>query len=55
VNLEFTCAACNTTFEKAWTDEERDAEYADRFGGDPTTADVAVVCDDCYRAMGLGR
>ncbi len=45
----FTCAQCDGTFEKAWSDEEAAAEAEENFGdllGDPV-----VVCDDCYEAM----
>jgi len=49
---EYRCAACGGTFEEAWTDEEANAEARDVFGmdheQDPT---MALVCDDCYKAM----
>lgn len=43
----FTCASCRKTFEKAWSDKERDAECAENF---PLLPDEykASVCDDCY-------
>lgn len=48
----FTCASCGWTFETSWSDEEACAESRDAFGvdihQDPT---MAVVCDDCYKAM----
>jgi hypothetical protein len=54
----FTCANCGGTFDKAWSDEESDAEAERLFGvkdahsklGD---GDMAIVCDDCWKAMGL--
>jgi hypothetical protein len=46
----FTCAACGDTFNKEWSDEEAKAEAAKKF---PNDSDMVVVCDDCYRGMGL--
>ena len=54
----YRCAACGGVFEKqrdGWSHEEAVAEAAAKFPGldieDETQA--AIVCDDCYRAMGL--
>lgn len=51
---EFTCAYCHGTFNQVWSDEEAAAEARARFGMDPTTAHMAVVCDDCYEMMTSG-
>ncbi len=47
---EFTCQACLGAFRKAWTDEEALAESASLF---PDEDDMAVVCDDCWKELGL--
>ena len=49
---KYTCAKCNNTYEKGWSDEEAENEYASNFkaaadSGEPR----AMVCDDCYQAM----
>lgn len=46
----YTCGNCGGTFEKAWSDDESDAEARQMFGEIPAE-EKAVVCDDCYRAM----
>lgn len=45
----YTCALCNQTFTKGWSDEEALAELEKEF---PLMAieHCAVVCDDCYTA-----
>lgn len=48
----YTCAVCKGTFESDWTDEEADAEALEKFTPEELK-DRVVVCDDCYRAMGL--
>lgn len=48
----FKCAACGGVFEEDWSDEEAQAELAANFGVPPSECDV--VCDDCYKKMGLG-
>lgn len=45
----YTCSACGETYEKGWTDEEADAEYAEEFNG--YTGPCEIVCDDCYQAV----
>ena len=49
---KFTCAECGGKFDKAWSDEEAEAEYTATFP-DEIAAGVerAVVCDYCYRRM----
>jgi hypothetical protein len=45
---EYQCARCLEVFEKAWTDEEAEAEAAENgFQG----MDTCVVCDDCYNLL----
>jgi len=46
----FTCENCNGTFEKAWTDKEAEAEAIKEYGN---LDDMAMVCDDCWKAMGF--
>ena len=50
MNETFTCALCNQTFEKEWSDEEAIAEAEADFGYF-NQAVFDVICDDCYRAM----
>lgn len=47
---EYTCAECGKTFTTAWSDEEANAEAAKNFPTMPIE-EMAVVCDDCYRAI----
>jgi len=47
---EYTCAMCGGTFEKAWSDDEARAEFAEEFP-EASGDDAEVVCDDCYRQM----
>jgi hypothetical protein len=51
----YTCARCRGTFHKGRSDAEAEAEYARVFPGCPLPGSGAtdVVCDDCFRAMGL--
>lgn len=49
---EYTCAKCHGKFIRGWTDEEAEAEYDRNFSGNIVARDI--VCDDCYKAMGLG-
>lgn len=46
----FACSACGGTFPKARSDEEALVESQAVFG-DHAPADLAVVCDDCYREI----
>jgi hypothetical protein len=50
MGLIYTCDRCGETYEKGWTDEEADAEYAANF---PGLADEprSVICEDCYQAF----
>ena len=50
---QYTCAVCKETFETGWTNEEAEVELAETFPG-YTPAECSVVCDDCYKKMGLG-
>lgn len=49
---EYTCECCSKTYPKGWTDEEALAELEVVFA--VPVEECAVVCDDCYRAMGFG-
>ena len=48
---EFRCAVCGGIFEKAWTDEEKVAEFQSYFGHSMRPEECATVCDDCYNKM----
>lgn len=50
---EYECAVCHGVFETGWSDEEATAELGETFPG-IGKQDCAIVCDDCYKAMGLG-
>lgn len=49
-NNEFTCALCQRTFPKGWTDEEAKAEKEELF---PNTDvdDCEIVCHECFEEM----
>lgn len=49
---EYRCAECGEVFVKGWSDAEATAERETLF---PCVAedDCALVCDDCFKAMGL--
>ena len=49
---EYTCALCGCTFNKTIPDSEALAEFEANFPGDDIE-DTEVVCDNCYKAMGL--
>ena len=51
----FRCDNCGVDFESEWSQEEAMAEFkANADAGHWTiTEDIAVVCDWCYRQMGL--
>jgi hypothetical protein len=44
---QFTCAVCQGTFDKGWSDEEARQERSEIFG-EWKDEDCVVVCDDCY-------
>lgn len=47
----YKCSVCGETYDKGWSDEEAEAELAENFG--VPKEDCDIVCDDCYKAMGL--
>lgn len=49
---EYTCAICDNTYDKTWSDEESMAEMEQIFGQVPME-ECNVVCDDCYKKMGF--
>ena len=51
---KFRCANCDGVFTKKWSDEEAQAELAERFPN-RNVEDCAIVCDDCYKLMGFGK
>jgi hypothetical protein len=46
---QFTCAVCGETFDKAWSDEEAEAEAAELWTPDELAAGISVICDDCFQ------
>jgi rubredoxin len=50
---QYRCEACGGTFDEAWTEGEANAEAEVLFGvvDASTRADMARVCDDCYRLL----
>ena len=44
----FTCALCEQTFRKDWSDEEAREEAVATWGEEMLLAGTYVVCDDCY-------
>jgi len=48
----YTCAKCNGVFDKAWSDEEAENEYAEKFPEEKATAAIReIICDDCYKII----
>lgn len=49
----YTCGNCHQWFEyeDGWTDEDALAEA--QANGFDTAEAMVVICDDCYRGMGL--
>ena len=50
----YQCAVCGGVFEKGWSDDEAAAELGEVFPG-IGQQDCVLVCDDCYRLMGLAQ
>ena len=48
---EYKCAVCDKTYSKGWSEEEALAELKDKF--DTPVEECAIVCDGCYKKMGL--
>ncbi len=46
----FTCDQCGGTFPFEWSDEKA-REEARANGFDPDAPDMAILCDDCYKAV----
>ena len=51
---EYTCYLCKETFEKGVSDEEAMAEK-DALWPDVPVDDCELVCDDCFKMMGLNN
>jgi len=50
---QYTCAMCEQTFSKGWSDEEAKSELDETFS--ISVEECVIVCDDCYKKLGLGR
>jgi hypothetical protein len=48
----FTCASCGGTWEKGWTEAEKEAERRSLFAELDDETDT--VCEDCFRRL-MGR
>lgn len=44
---QFTCAVCQGTFNKGWTDEEARQERSEIFG-EWKDEDCVIICNDCF-------
>ena len=53
MNDEFTCTRCKQTFNKERPDEEAMAESQQIWDAQWGREDLAVICDDCFKGMGL--
>ena len=51
MDTEYECAACGGVFERSRPDGEAMAEARKLWAADDLM-DAAIVCDDCWRAMG---
>ncbi len=53
---KFTCANCGGQFarDEDWSDEDAVAEAVSRLPAEHFQDGIAVVCDDCYKAI-MGR
>lgn len=51
---EFTCESCHRTFERGRPDDEATTE-SKTLWGDLPKEELAVVCDDCFRALRAAR
>ena len=51
---KFRCAECDGLFNKGRSDEDAAAELCTPFPG-ATTDDCALICDDCFKALGLSE
>jgi len=49
---EYTCAGCGIVFTGAWSHKEAMSESKELFGDMPQDS-LAVICDDCFKEMGL--
>lgn len=47
---EYTCAECNLTFEKGWSDEEAQLEK-EVLWGDLHPQESTTICDDCFNQL----
>ncbi len=52
---KYKCVICLEEFEAGWTDKEAIAEMKENFGESVSKEDCEVVCDDCFKKMGLSE
>jgi len=51
---EYKCKACGKVFTTTWSDEESKEEMKELWGDLPQEEQV-IVCDDCFKEMGLDK
>jgi len=51
IGEEYTCAQCEKTFIKAWSDEEAKEEYNNSPMKVEPVEEAAIICDDCYKEI----
>lgn len=51
--IEYTCANCKDSFVSERSDEEAERESEEIFGIPVSDDTHSVICDDCYRKLGL--
>lgn len=51
IGEEFVCAMCNGTFEKAWSEEESQAEAEATWTPEELATGTVRVCDDCWEIL----
>lgn len=49
----YKCEMCQCVFNKGWSDTKAQEEYDVNFPEYPNEDNV-IVCDDCFKSMGLG-
>lgn len=49
---QYTCTVCGNTYDKGWSDEEAETERLENWPDLPKE-ECDIVCDDCFKKMGL--
>lgn len=48
---EYRCEKCGNIYEKWWSDDEADNEALKLHGKTHNSAEMAIICDDCFNEM----